>query len=118
MWPIPSASLLPERHELAGMLVTYPSDAAHRRKHDRPNGDVRQVALSFHQRLANRCRVQPSSRLRLRDPINQLNHDVQYGNRQELIVELWRSGTLEQLIGGDNAEPIEGAEDYAAEFGT
>src|SRR6266481_4090871 len=116
MWPIFLASLLPEGHKLSGMLVTNTLHGAHRRKHDRPEANVRQVTLASHKRAAESRWVEPPKQLRSRRPIDQLDHDVQYRNRQQLIVELRHPCALQRPVEGNVAETVECAEDHTSQL--
>src|SRR6266571_290190 len=118
MWPIFPAGPLPEGHKLARVLVTNTLRAARHGKHDRPEGDVRQVAPASHERAAESRWVEPPKQLRSRGPIDQLDHDVQYRNRQQLIVELRRPGALQRLVDSDVAEAVECAENHASKLCT
>src|SRR2546425_27905 len=118
MRPIFPAGLLPEGRKLSGVLVTNTLHGAHHRKHDRPKGNERQVTLASYKRAAESRWVEPSKQLRSRGPIDQLDHDVQYRNRQQLIVELRRPCALQRPVEGDVAESVECAEDHASQLRT
>src|SRR5215467_8620648 len=118
MWPIRTTSLLPEGHKLSGVPVTNTLHRAHDRKHDRPNGNVRQVTLPSHKPAAESRWVEPPKPFRSGGPIDQLDHDIQYGHRQQLIVELGRPCALQRSVERDAAETVECAEDHAPQLCT
>src|SRR5437588_1726749 len=114
MWPISPAGFLPEGHKLSGVLVTNTLYGAHHRKHARPEANVRQVTPASHKRAAESRWVEPPKQLPSRGPIDQLDHDVQYRNRQQLIVELRHPCALQRSVEGNVAETVECAEDHAS----
>src|SRR5215831_2610037 len=116
MWPIFEAGALPEGYELSGVLVTNTLSGARHCKHDRPECDVGQVAPASDERAAESRWIESPKQLRSRGPIDQLDHGVQYRNRQQFIVELRCPSPLQHGVEGNVAEAVECAEDHASEL--
>src|SRR4029079_16523719 len=91
----------PKRQPLTGMTDTHALHGAHDGKDDHPYRHVRQMALAWSERSAERRRIEAPEYSRARGAIDGLDRDVQERHLKKLVVKGRHPCAAQQLVQPD-----------------